>query len=606
MADYSIRARLKRLFSNDAVIANVGGKKLKVIDINKLQAFKNVNDNPLTDKFTKLHTQTSYRLGNLPGTSGIRFNLFGDYEQMDTDPTIAAALDIVSDECCMRNEYGDVLTIKSSDDNIKNILNNLFNDVLNIEFNLWPWTRNVIKYGDFFLHLKINEEFGIYNVVPYSPYNIIREEGYDLENPNAVRFKLDFIQNQGSSYLPHRSNDAVYFDNFEVAHFRLLADTNYLPYGRSFIEPARKTWKQLVLSEDAMLLHRIMRAPERRIFYINVGNIPPAEVDTFMNNIMDKAKKIPYQDPDTGDYNLRFNVMNMLEDYYIPVRNGDATTKIDTLKGLEYSGIDDVNYFKDRMISALKVPKSFLGYEADMSGKGSLAAQDVRFARTIEHIQKILISELRKLALIHLYVQGFSGEDLVNFDLELTIPSIIFEQEKIALWKEKVALAKDMEDSKLAPRSFIYDHIFHLSDEAKEEFEEQLIQDAKLNFRLNQIKDEGNDPETSGKTYGTPHDLATMYSNNNNRGDKPENVPAGYEDSELGRPVEKDSIIGTEKSSYGDDPIGKKTYKDINPTPTDRKVMEMLKKNSKLSIFSSTNKKKYKRNLLSEENIITD
>ncbi len=605
--DYSIRARLQRLFSNDVVIANVGGKKLKVVDMNQLQSYKSLNNDPLLDKFTKLHTQTAYRLGSMPGTSGIRHMLFADYEQMDQDPIIASALDIVSDECCLRNEYGNILTIKSTDENIKNILHNLFYDIMNIEFNLWPWTRNVLKYGDFYLHLKINEDFGVYNVVPYSPYNIIREEGFDPENPNKVKFKLDFVTNQGSTYASGFGQQGPSFENFEIAHFRLLADTNYLPYGRSYIEPARKVWKQLTLVEDAMMLHRIMRAPERRIFYVNVGNIPPAEVDTFMAKMMNKVKKVPYQNPETGDYNLRFNMMNMLEDFYIPVRNGDSTTKIDTLKGLEYNGTEDVNYYKDKMLSALKIPKSFLGYEADMSGKGTLAAQDVRFARTIEHIQKIMLSELRKIALIHLYVQGFSGEDLVNFDIALTTPSIIFEQEKVALWKEKVSLAKDTLEANLAPRNFIYDNIFNLSDENKSEFADQLVEDAKFKFRIKQIEEEGNDPEVSGETYGTPHDLASMYSNNNNR-NKPDNVPVGYEDSELGRPKEKSSIYGTEKSQYGDDAIGKKGYKDIStPDPVspygDRNVMEMLKNNSKLSSLSSKNKTRYKRNLLSEENI---
>lgn len=607
--DYSLKSRLQRLFSNDVVITNAGGKKLKVMDINRLQSYKNINNDPLLDRFTKLHTQTSYRLGSLPGTSGIRHTLFADYEQMDQDPIISAALDIISDECCLRNEYSQVLTLKSSDENIKNILHNLFYDIMNIEFNLWPWTRNILKYGDFFLHMKINEEFGVYNITPYSPYNIIREEGYDPKNPNAVRFKLDFVSNQGSTYSSGFGVADNVFDNFEIAHFRLLADTNYLPYGRSYIEPARKVWKQLVLVEDAMMLHRIMRAPERRIFYVNVGNIPPAEVDNYMNKIMNKAKKVPYQNPETGDYNLRFNMQNMLEDFYIPVRNGDQTTKIDTLKGLEYNSIDDVNYYKTKLLSALKIPKPFLGFDESVAGKGTLAAQDVRFARTIEHIQKIIVSELRKIALIHLYVQGFSGEDLVNFEIGLTTPSIIYEQEKIALWKEKVALGKDMLEANLAPRDFIYDQIYHLSDENKTEFNDQLVEDAKFKFRLTQLQEEGNDPEESGKTYGTPHDLASMYSNNNNRGDKPDNVPAGYEDAELGRPKEKASIYNTEKSKFGDDAIGKKA-KDISTpdpvSPQDRSVMEAIKKHEKLSRYSSNNSKKYKRNLLSEENIITE
>jgi hypothetical protein len=179
-------------------------------------------------------------------------------------------------------------------------------------------------------------------------------------------------------------------DNYEVAHFRLLSDTNYLPYGRSYIEPARKIFKQLTLMEDAMLIHRIMRAPEKRVFYVNVGQIPPAEVEQFMQKTINGMKKTPYVDPQTGQYNLRFNMQNMMEDFYIPVRGGDATTRVDTTKGLEYDGTNDVEYLRDKMFAALKVPKAYFGYEGDLQGKATLAAEDIRFARTVERIQRIL------------------------------------------------------------------------------------------------------------------------------------------------------------------------------------------------------------------------
>jgi hypothetical protein len=159
--------------------------------------------------------------------------------------------------------------------------------------------------------------------------------------------------------------------------------------------------------EDAMLIHRIVRAPEKRIFYINVGNIPPNEIENFMQKTISKMKRTPYMDEKTGEYNLRYNMQNMLEDFYIPIRGNDTATKIDTTPGLQYDGIADVEYLRDKLFAALKVPKAFIGYDADTDGKATLAAQDIRFARTIERIQRILVSELQKIALVHLYTQGY-------------------------------------------------------------------------------------------------------------------------------------------------------------------------------------------------------
>jgi hypothetical protein len=308
---------------------------------------------------------------------------------------------------------GDVIRIKSSDETLKKILHNLFYDILNIEFNLWAWVRGMNKYGDYFLYLDIEEGVGIVNVQPISAYELEREEGFNPDNPYEVRFKLASMSS--STNFTYGSKDKhTYFPFYQIAHFRLMADSNFLPYGRSLLEGARKTWKQLTLMEDAMMIHRIMRAPEKRIFKIDVGNIPPQEVDQHMQNIIDGMKKVPYIDPNTGDYNLKFNMMNMLEDYFLPVRGGQSGTEIDSLSGMEFGGIDDIEYLKNRMMAALKVPKAFIGYEEGVEGKATLAQQDIRFARTVERVQKIVLSELTKIAIVHLYSQGYENEDLVN------------------------------------------------------------------------------------------------------------------------------------------------------------------------------------------------
>jgi hypothetical protein len=490
----------------------------------------------------------------------LRIQLYTDYEAMDTESIIASALDIVADESTLKNEAHEVLQIRSADENLQRILYNLFYDVLNIEFNLWLWIRNMCKYGDFYLHMEIAEKFGIYSVTPLSVYDMVREEGMDPQNPSYVCFKIDpmVIAAGGINSRVKDRDGKIKFENYEIAHFRLLTDANYLPYGRSYIEPARKSYKQYVLMKDAMLLHRVTRAPEKRIFYVDIGNLPPNEVDGYMEKLKQKMQKTPFMDHKTGEYNLRYNMMNVMEDFFIPQRGANSNTKIETTKGLEYNAIEDVNFLRDEMLAALKVPKAFFGFEKDLTGKATLAAEDIRFARTVERIQRIVVSELYKMALVHLYTQGYDGEALSNFELSLTTPSIIYEQEKIALWKEKIALAKDIQDSKLMPSDWIYDNVFQFSEDQYDEYRDLIVEDVKRTFRLSQIENEGNDPAKSGKSYGTPHDLATLYGVGRNGTGKQE-VPPGYDEKRpVGRPEEKTSIIGTQKDPLGKDRLGNK------------------------------------------------
>jgi len=520
MAEKGLFPRLKRLFSTDVIIRNTGGNQLNVFDVNKIQQSGEIETNSLVDRFNRIYSNSSTSLLGAQQSINYQYlrpQLYSEYDAMDTDAIIASALDIIADESTLKNDMGEVLQIKSPDEDIQKILYNLFYDVLNIEFNLWPWVRNLCKYGDFFLKLEIAEKFGVYNVIPYTAFHIERLEGMDRENPNEIKFRFDpnGISASDSGYysVPNQENNpnSIVFDNYEMAHFRLLTDMNFLPYGRSYIEPARKLFKQYVLMEDAMLIHRIVRAPEKRIFYMNVGSIPPNEVDAFMEKTLSKLKRTPHVDEKTGEYNLRYNMQNLLEDYYIPVRGNDSSTKIESANGLQWDGIEDVNYLRDKLFAALKVPKAFMGYDENTDGKATLAAQDIRFARTIERIQRILVSELYKIALVHLYTQGYRDEQLANFDLSLTTPSIIYDQERVALMKEKMDLAAQMTDTNLFPTDFIYDHLFHLSEDQYDDFRDLIREDAKRKFRIDQIEAEGNDPVETGKSYGTPHDLASLY-----------------------------------------------------------------------------------------------
>jgi hypothetical protein len=567
MANKNIFTRLQRLFSTDVIIRNDGGDQIKVMDTNTIQQSGEFATNSLIDRYNRIYS---------PGATslfGAQFNLtyrylrpqiYSDYDIMDTDAIVASALDIVAEECTLKNDMNEVLQIRSSNEDIQKTLYNLFYDVLNIEFNLWAWIRQMCKYGDFFLKLDISEKYGVYNVVPIPAYHIEREEGWDKENPFSIRFKYspDGFYTGGSGYYSVAGTDShnspvVYFDNYEMAHFRLLTDNNYLPYGRAYIEPARRLFKQYTLMEDAMLIHRIARSPDKRVFYLNVGSIPPNEVENFMQKTITNMKRTPFIDQETGQYNLKYNMQNLLEDFFIPVRGNDQTTKIETLPGLQYTAIEDVEYLRDKLFAALKVPKAFMGYEKDLTGKATLAAEDIRFARTIDRIQRITLSELYKIALIHLYTQGYTSDQLTNFELSLTTPSIIYDQERIALLKEKVELAKSIQESKLLPTDWIYDNIFHLSQDQYSEYRDLALEDAKREFRIKQVTEEGNDPKVTGKSYGTPHDLASLYGKGR-MGSNPENIPDGYgEDLTLGRPKEKASNINTQQNAFGRDRLGR-------------------------------------------------
>ena len=570
MADTSIFSRLRRLFSTDVIIRNVGGNQLSVADTNQIQMSGELENNSLMARYNRIYTTSPTSLYGYQSSFNyqtLRTQLYSEYDAMDTDAIIASALDILSEESTLKNDMGEVLHIRSNDENIQKILYNLFYDVLNIEFNLSWWIRNMCKYGDFFLKLEASEKYGVYNVIPFAAFNIERQEHYDPENPTAVRFRYDpdglAADTYGYFKTPNQHDaKSIYFDNYEMAHFRLLTDVNYLPYGRSYIEPARKLFKQYTLMEDAMLIHRIVRAPEKRVFYMNVGGIPPAEVENFMQKAISKMKRTPYIDQQTGEYNLKYNMQNLMEDFYIPMRGNDTSTKIETLGGLQYDGITDVNYLRDKLFAALRIPKAFLGYDEKLQGKATLAAEDIRFGRTVEKLQRIIVSELYKIAFVHLYIQGYRDESLTNFELALTTPSIIYDQERVMLLKEKMDLAQSMMESQLISSDWIYDNIFHLSQDQYEEMRELVLQDAKRKFRVSQIENEGNDPLETGETYGTPHDIATSYGKGRVY-DRPGSVPAGYNEDEpqMGRPEEKGSNIDTTNDPLGMDRLGKKAMK---------------------------------------------
>ena len=581
--DRSFFGRLKKLFSTNAIVTVDKDGKRKVVDTEDRQM--NTNFVNLRDRYTKL--QRSYYENNQGAQSmayhQVRRELFRDYDAMDTDPIIGSALDIYADESTTKNEYGDVIQIKSTNENVREMLHNLFYDIMNVEFNLWPWIRNLVKYGDAFIALEIMPGKGIINVAPHSIYNVERLEGTDPNNPDYVKYKVEMDRFGKKEY-----------EQYEMAHFRMLSDTNFLPYGKSMIEGARRIWKQLSLMEDAMLIHRIMRAPEKRVFKIDIGNIPPQEVDNYMQKIINKMKKTPFVNKDTGDYNLKYNIQNLTEDFFLPVRGSDSGTTIDNLQGLEYAAIEDIDYLKNKLFAALRVPKAYLSYDENVNGKATLAAEDVRFARTIERIQRTVVSELTKIAIVHLAAQGIDDSEMTNFELTLTNASTIYEQEKVNLWSEKVRLASDVKALNMLSSDWSYHNVFGLSEDEMDMERAKVILDLKDRFRHNSIEQQGQDPANPPEQQNVEEEIGKLKTEIElNRG--------------IGRPKEGNTY-GKDKHPYGRDPLGNKENEKERKRE-DRVLNTNAKKLAREYINGISSKKQVlteKSGMLDEKNLLDD
>ena len=391
-----------------------------------------------------------------------------DYESMEYTPEISAALDIYSEESTTTNEDGFILQIYSESKRIKSVLADLFNNNLDINTNLPMWTRNTCKYGDNFVYLKLDPEKGIVGCQQLPTIEIERHE-VGVTAKITVDITQEKDENKKALHFTWKNRN-MEFQSWEIAHFRLLGDDRKLPYGTSMLEKARRIWKQLLLSEDAMLIYRTSRAPERRMFKVFVGNMNDDDVEAYVNRVANKFKREQIVDSKTGNVDMRFNQMAVDQDYFIPVRDPAAPDPITTLPGAtNLSEIADIEYIQKKLLTALRVPKAFLGFEEVVGDGKNLSLQDIRFARTINRIQKSMIAELNKIAIVHLFLLGFEDE-LQNFTLGLSNPSTQADLLKIDVWKEKVLLYKDLvadPGNGIQPTSSTWakKHIFNWSDE---------------------------------------------------------------------------------------------------------------------------------------------
>jgi hypothetical protein len=402
-----------------------------------------------------------------------RSERYVDYDQMEYMPEIASALDIYADEMTTHSSLSPMLRIDCPNEEIRAVLQSLYINVLNLEHNLFGWSRSMVKNGDFILYLDIDDRIGVKSVIPIPLREVERLEGEDPSNPNYVQYQWN--------------SAGMTFENWQIAHFRILGNDKYAPYGTSVLDPARRIWRQLVLMEDAMMAYRIVRSSERRVFYIDVGSIAPQDVEQFVQKTITSMKRNQVVDANTGRVDLRYNPLNVEEDYFIPVRGGESS-RIDTLAGGQFTGdIDDVKYLRDKMFSALKIPSAYLSSDSEaQEDKTTLAQKDVRFARTIQRLQRSVITELEKVGIVHLYTLGFRGDDLVSFKLKLNNPSKIAELQDLEEWKTKFEIAGGATENFFS-RRWISKNIFNLSEEEFVRNQREMFHDRKFEAELGAV-----------------------------------------------------------------------------------------------------------------------
>lgn len=450
-----------------------------VVDPEKLDApVKKRHQQQLQNQFEKATYDHYLRATTLEVD---RLKTYEDYVVMDYTPEISSALDIYADECLTKDQDGSILHVDTDNERIKKVLENLFYDILDIDHNLWHWTRNMCKFGNHFILLDVQPGKGVCGFLPIPSREIKREEAYD-GNVNSVKFTWDMQSEE--------------FDQWQIAHFRLLDNMDRYPYGTSAIESARLIWKQLTLAEDAMLIYRITRAPERRVFYIDVGNIDPGDVGEYIKNIKNQVKRTNSVDMTTGNIDHKYNTMAVDEDFFIP-RRGEKNSEIDTLPGASnLDEIADIEYMQSKMFAALKVPKAYLTFEEEINAKATLSSEDFRFARTINRFQQALIATLTNIAITHLWTLGFREKgQLTEFDLSLTNPSTQTEIEKMEIFQQRADVFTSLwDETTLSPVSYAWamQNIFDFTEDETELILKQQFLEGKMKLEIE--KASGTDP----------------------------------------------------------------------------------------------------------------
>ena len=483
--------------------------------------------------------KTQYDLTNkqLIGLNELRF-MYVDCDLMDNMPEIGAALDITAEEVCSVGEDGQMVKVTSNSERVKGVLEDLFTNRLAVNTTLPMVARSTCKYGNTYMQLNLSATQGVLGWTQLPVKEIERYDNgmkcpYDAQPLSSNLATVDEKRPDDTKFIWIGSNNEyIPFRNWQIAHFRLLYDSQYLPYGVSFLNKARRHFRMLSMMEDMMLIYRLDRSMERRIFNIDVGNIDEQDVPAYIDEIANNFKRTPIIDPTTGQVDLRKNIMGQMDDFFIPRRPGDTSTKIETLSaGQNLTAMDDVKYMQNKVVTALRVPKAFLNFEDNKGDGKNLSMLDVRFSRTINRIQQTLLLELNKIAIIHLYLLGFTDE-LTQFKLSMRNPSSQAEMLELENLAKKVTTAKDAVSDPgtgipLVSMTWALKHIMKFSNKEIQQVLEELRLESALAAELQKttqiIKRTGLfDPVDN--IYG---ESGAEYTEDNPEGDDGEGGPMG-------------------------------------------------------------------------------
>ena len=392
--------------------------------------------------------KATYDINNqtLSGLNEIKL-MYRDCELMDGFPEIGTALDIFSEEACVTSEQGFMVNVNSKSDRIKSILNDLFVNRLSINIILPMICRAMCKYGNNYMLLNIDKDNGIMGWKQLPVYEMERYENGTaypyVSAPSVSLNNVDETKTEDTKFVWVGQTEYIPYRSWQIAHFRLLYDSQFLPYGVSVLNKARRHFRMLSMMEDMMLIYRLDRSIERRIFKINVGAIDTEDVPAYVQEIANNFKRTPIIDPMTGQIDLRKNIMCNTEDFFIPVRDENTPSPIETLPaGQNLTAMDDIKFIQNKLFTALRVPKSFLNFEEATGDGKNLSLMDVRFTRTTNRIQQSLLMELNKIAMIHLFLLGFTDE-ITDFTLTMNNPSSQAEMLELENLAKKITTAKD-------------------------------------------------------------------------------------------------------------------------------------------------------------------
>lgn len=631
---YTIFQRLQRVLSNGSTQKNYMSNDYDIVSPSNSNIIATANSKEDYERkllqakqqalLGKQWIKANYDITNqsLAGLNDVRL-MYRDADLMDAFPEIGAALDIVSEESTFINENGTMLNITSRSDRVKSILEDLFVNRLSIHMMLPMICRSMCKYGNTYMLLNIDSKNGVLGWKQLPVYEIERwENGQNtpfatpITNINTVNENAP----QDTKFAWIGQNDYIPYRNWQIAHFRLLYDSLFLPYGVSWLNKARRHFRMLSMMEDMMLIYRLDRSIERRVFKINVGAIDEADVQAYVQEIANNFKRKPIIDPLTGQIDLRKSFMNVTEDFFIPTRDDNAANPIETLQGAQnLTAMDDIKFVQNKVLTALRVPKSFLNFEENTGDGKNLSLLDVRFTRTVNRIQQCLLMELNKIAIIHLYLNGFQDE-LNNFTLTMNNPSSQAEMLELENLAKKITTAKDAVSDPgggmpLTSMMWAWKHIFKWSDkEIKQNLEELRLETAlaaELQKTMQIIKKTGLF-DTVDNIYGEP---GAEYSDDMGDGDENGNMGGGpsggggmpmgggdldfgggEEDmgEEVGAEGEMDMGMAAEENGVGNDMGGQETGG--NETTPEPNLSESILKEMGKKVL--TERKRVKKDLL--------